>query len=65
MQRVQIVLACGAGDTNTAIAKWMRLSGMTGGKWRMRYRELGLADLHAELRPGRPRRLLPPVGRGS
>lgn len=37
MQRAQIVLACGAGETNTAIAKRMVLSGMTVGKWRKRY----------------------------
>ena len=65
VQRVQIVLACAAGDTNTAIAKRMGLSGMTVGKWRKRYRELGLAGLRDELRPGRPRRLMAPVGRGS
>ena len=28
---------------------------MTVGKWRKRYRELGLEGLHDELRPGRPR----------
>ncbi|MCP9858556.1 MULTISPECIES: hypothetical protein [unclassified Cyanobium] len=47
-----IVLACGAGETNTAIADRMDLTGMTVGK---RYRELGLEGLHDELRPGRPR----------
>ncbi len=55
VQRAQIVLACGAGETNTAIAKRMGLSGMTVGKWRKRYRERGLEGLHDELRPGRPR----------
>jgi putative transposase len=55
VQRAQIVLACGAGETNTAIAKRMGLTGMTVGKWRKRYRELGLEGLHDELRPGRPR----------
>jgi len=55
VQRAQIVLACGAGETNTAIAKRMGLTGMTVGKWRNRYRELGLEGLHDELRPGRPR----------
>ena len=55
VQRAQIVLACGAGETNTAIAQRMGLSGMTVGKWRKRYRELGLEGLHDELRPGRPR----------
>ena len=55
MQRAQIVLACGAGETNTAIARRMGLTGMTVGKWRKRYRDLGLEWLHDELRPGRPR----------
>ncbi len=34
VQRAQIVLACGAGESNTAIAKRMCLTGMTVGKWR-------------------------------
>lgn len=55
VQRAQIVLACGAGETNTSIAKRMGLTGMTVGKWRKRYLELGLEGLHDELRPGRPR----------
>jgi transposase len=55
VKRAQIVLACGAGETNTSIAKRMGLTGMTVGKWRKRYRELGLEGLHDELRPGRPR----------
>ena len=55
VQRAQIVLACGAGETNTAIARRMGLTGTTVGKWRKRYRDLGLEGLHDELRPGRPR----------
>ncbi len=55
VQRAQIVLACSAGETNTAIAKRMGLTGMNVGKWRKRYRELGLEGLHDELRPGRSR----------
>ncbi|MFN9695688.1 MAG: helix-turn-helix domain-containing protein, partial [Synechococcaceae cyanobacterium] len=55
VQRAQIVLACAAGESNTSIAKRMGLTGMTVGKWRKRYRELGLEGLHDELRPGRPR----------
>ena len=31
VQRAQIVLACGAGETNTSIAKRMGLTGMTQG----------------------------------
>jgi putative transposase len=52
VQRAQIVLPCGAGESNTAIAKRM---GMTAGKWRNRYREFGIEGLHDEFRPGRPR----------
>ncbi|MCP9860375.1 helix-turn-helix domain-containing protein, partial [Cyanobium sp. Cruz-8H5] len=55
VQRAQIVLACGAGESNAAIAKRMGLTGMTVGKWRKRYREFGIEGLHDELRPGRPR----------
>ena len=33
----------------------MGLTGMTVGKWRKRYRDLGLEGLHDELRPSRPR----------
>jgi putative transposase len=32
----------------------MGLTGMTVGKWRKRYRDLGLEVLHHELRSGRP-----------
>ncbi len=55
MQRSQIVLACGAGETNTSIANRLGLKGMTVGKWRKRYLDLGLEGLHNELRLGRPR----------
>lgn len=55
VQRAQIVLACGAGESNPAIAKRMGLTGMTVGKWRKRDREFGIEGLHDELRPGRPR----------
>jgi putative transposase len=55
VQRAQIVLACGAGQTNTSIANRMGLRGMTVGKWRKRYPDLGLEGLHDTLRPGRPR----------
>ena len=49
------MFACGAGETKTAIAQRMGLTGMTVGKWRRRYRDLVLEGLHDELRPGRPR----------
>ena len=54
VQRAQIVLACGAGESNTAIAKRMGLTGMAVGKWCNRSKELGLEGLHDELRLGRP-----------
>lgn len=55
VQRAQIVLASAEGEPNTSIAKRLRLSTMTVGKWRKRYLEYGLEGLHDELRPGRPR----------
>ena len=55
VQRAQIVLACAAGEANSAIAKRLRLTPATVGKWRRRYLESGLEGLHDELRPGRPR----------
>ena len=54
VRRAQIVLACGTGETNTAIAKLMGLTGMTVGKRRKRYRVLGLEGLHDKLHLGRP-----------
>jgi putative transposase len=55
VQRAQIVLACAAGDTNTAVAKRFAVRGSTVGKWRQRYLDQGIEGLHDELRPGRPR----------
>jgi transposase len=55
VQSAQIVLACAAGETNTAVAKRFCVRGSTVGKWRQRYLDLGIQGLHNELRPGRPR----------
>ena len=55
VQRAQIVLTCAAGAINATVAKQMGLTGMTVGKWRKRYLELGLAGLHDKLHPSRPR----------
>ena len=55
VQRAQIVLACAEGEANAAIARRMKLTPATIGKWRRRYQESGLEGLHDELRPGRPR----------
>ena len=55
VQRAQIVVACAAGETKTAVAKRFGVRGSTVGKWRQRYLDLGIKGLHDELRPGRPR----------
>ena len=43
------------GEANASIARRMRLSDATVGKWRKRYRMQGIEGLHDELRAGRPR----------
>ncbi len=55
VRRAQIVLACAEGESNASIARRLKLSQMTVGKWRKRYLQQGLQGLHDELRPGRPR----------
>ncbi len=55
VRRVEIVLASASGEPNSAIAKRMRLTNVTVGKWRKRYLEHGIEGLHDELRAGRPR----------
>ena len=44
-----------AGKMNQEIARQLGLTNATVGKWRRRYVEQGVAGLHDELRPGRPR----------
>jgi len=53
--RVRIVLLSAAGKMNQQIARQLGLSNATVGKWRRRFVEQGVAGLHDELRPGRPR----------
>ena len=55
VQRAQIVVLAAAGFSNTEIARRLHLSMPTVGLWRQRYLQEGLAGLHDELRPGRPR----------
>jgi putative transposase len=55
VRRAQIILASAAGDSNTMIARRLRLSLPTIGVWRERYLRHGLAGLYGEARPGRPR----------
>ncbi len=57
VRRAQIILACADGEANSSIAKRLKLTNYTVGKWRRRYRELGIEGLHEELRAGRPRSL--------
>ena len=53
--RARIILACGAGKTNTAVAQELRVTGATVGKWRRRFGEQRLEGLLDEPRPGAPR----------
>src|SRR6202521_322754 len=53
--RVRIVLLSAAGKMNQQIARQLGLSNATVGKWRRRFLEQGMAGVHDELRPGRPR----------
>ena len=53
--RVRIVLLSAAGKMNQQIARQLGLTNATVGKWRRRFLEQGVAGLHDELRPGRPR----------
>jgi putative transposase len=55
VQRAQIILECSGGGSNVEIGKRMGVTHVTVGKWRARYIERGIAGLHDELRPGRPR----------
>lgn len=53
--RSRIVLACGKGVTNQAVAKALRISMPTVGKWRARFIARRLDGLVDEPRPGAPR----------
>jgi transposase len=53
--RARIILACGVGKTNTAVAQELRVTGATVGKWRRRFGEQRLEGLLDEPRPGAPR----------
>jgi transposase len=54
-QRARIVLACAAGDANSAVAQRFQLTNATVGKWRARFVKHRINGLYDELRPGRPR----------
>lgn len=55
VQRVQIVLMSADGLGGSEIAKRCRTSRPTVSLWRSRFRSRGLAGLHSEMKPGRPR----------
>jgi len=55
VSRVRIILMRAAGKTNRAIAAQLGLAEATVGQWRRRFLDQGIAGLHDELRPGRPR----------
>jgi transposase len=53
--RARIVLACAAGAPNTLIARRLRVSAQTVGKWRTRFTARRLQGLSDEPRSGAPR----------
>ena len=55
--RAAIVLACAEGLDNKSVAKRLRLSNATVGKWRARFVESRLDGLLDEPRPGAPRKI--------
>jgi transposase len=55
--RARIVLACAEGKSNTVVAREMRVSKPTVGKWRSRFHSCRLDGLLDEPRPGAPRRI--------
>jgi transposase len=55
VKRAQMVLRMADGESNTDVARRYRVSRPTVTLWRTRYRGRGIAGLHNELKPGRPR----------
>ena len=56
VRRAQIVLLSADGAANREVARRCGVSAPVVSLWRQRYQQSGVAGLHAELRPGRPRR---------
>ena len=50
-----MILRMADGESNSAVARRFRVSRPTVTMWRTRYRDRGMAGLHNELKPGRPR----------
>lgn len=55
VRRAQIVLLSADGASNRAVARRCGVSAPVVSLWRRRYQQAGIAGLHGELRPGRPR----------
>ena len=55
VRRARIVLLSASGASNRAVARECGVSAPIVSLWRSRYQHDGLAGLHGELRPGRPR----------
>src|ERR1700680_5044043 len=55
VRRARIVLLSGEGQSNREVARRCGVSAPAVRHWRRRYQERGVAGLHDELRPGRPR----------
>src|SRR5712691_7900790 len=53
--RARLIIACGSGMTNTAVAHRYRTTIQTVGKWRKRFVEERLEGLYDEPRVGAPR----------
>src|ERR1700747_1957856 len=56
VRRAKIVLLSADGGSNRAVAEQCGVSAPVVSLWRSRYQRDGLAGLHGELRPGRPRK---------
>ena len=56
-ERARVVLECAAGNPNTVVARELRLTKQTVGKWRSRFLRERLDGLLDEPRPGAPRRI--------
>src|SRR5213596_1850238 len=56
-ERARLVLECAAGKTNTGVARELRLTKQTIGKWRTRFLGQRLDGLLDEPRPSAPRRI--------